>query len=311
MIRRLVYIATVWLVLGSTAAHAERIALLPVTGVNVHEGYLQATQDLVRGHLEEAGYQVVPIPGPNGSSEIDPGTAVGLAQQVQARYAVVVHITRLGNSAKVKLTAYDAATAQVAYRGQLSAGSPDDMDAVSERLAKGMATGQPPADTGEIDTVTEKESDPLLKRTATNVFGVRIGVVTPLNRPSEGSEEGLPGLGVFWLYDVRSFLADISLDFHTKGGEGDFTVALGAYYPTSRANTTPYIGGGLRYGTADYGAGGSSGVSAYAGLGLLLGRLSTVQLRGEADFFFNLFREDAAGSPTRSAGLMLSAGIGF
>jgi hypothetical protein len=111
---------------------------------------------------------------------------------------------------------------------------------------------------------------------------------------------------------VRSFLADITLDYHTSGGEGDFSVALGAYYPFSRTNTTPYIGGGLRYGYADYGYDGGWGVSAVGSVGVLFGRLSTVQLRGEASFFFNMFEEENfEGERARSAGLLVSAGIGF
>jgi hypothetical protein len=303
------------------AAHAETAALLPPSGVNVHEGYLSAAGSLARDYLEENGYQVVvvarPPDAPVASIEMSGGEAVAQAAGAGARYAVVVHVTRLSNSAKVKLTVYDATSNVVFYRGTLTAGSPDDLDAVMQRLVKGLVTGQPPAETGEIDTVTEKESDPLNKVTATSVRGLRLGAVVPFNKP-EGSEDGLPGLGVFWLYDVRSFLADISLDFHSKENAGDFTVSLGAYYPFSRTNTTAYAGGGLRYGFSDYGGSasdGGSGMSVYAAGGVLFGRMSTVQLRGELGFFQNFFREttftDGPNEHSRSNGVIVSAGIGI
>lgn len=314
MITRILLVVSALMLLLPAVARAERVALLPASGTNLHEGYLQAAQDVARGHLEAAGYEVVTLDGPNGTREPGGSESSAAARSAGAHYAVVVHVTRLANTAKVKLTAYDAATGQVVYRDQLTAGTPDDIDPVLERLAQGMATGRPAEDTADIHTVTQKEEDPLRKRMATNVRGVRIGVVAPLGRPG-GDEDAIPGLGIFWLYDVRTFLADVSIDFHTKDGESDFTIGLGSYYPLSEENTAPYIGGGLRYGAADYGgalAEGASGVSVHLSAGVLIGRLSSVQLRGQLDYFLNLFSErDMAGAGTRSNGLMASFGIGF
>jgi len=312
MLRRMIVPLTALILAVPSLAHAERVALLPTSGVNVHEGYLAASNAVARGHLEKAGYEVVPVPGQFATGEPTPGDAIASARQMGARYAVVVYIARLGSSAKVKLTAYDAATGQVAYRDQLDAGTPDDMDPVLERLVKGMATGKPASDTADINTVTQKEADPLRKRRATSVFGLRIGVVMPATRPNSGDQVGIPGMGIFWLYDVRSFLAELAFDFHTKDGEGDFTIGIGAYRPFSKANTSFYAGGGLRYGSADYGdTEMSSGISAYAGVGVLLGRLSNVQIRGEVDYFVNLFQDGETGDEARSSGVLLNVGVGF
>jgi len=310
---RLIIPLTALLLATPAAAHAERVALLPASGVNVHEGYLAASHAVARGHLEKAGYEVVPVSGRHVTGEPGAGDAITAARQMGARYAVVIHIARLGSAAKVKLTAYDAASGRVAYRDQLDAGTPDDMDPVLARLVKGMATGKPAEDTADINTVTQKEADPLRKRKATSVFGLRIGVVVPATRPDSGDEPGIPGMGLFWLYDVRSFLAEVAFDFHAKDGEGDFTFSLGAYRPFSKENTSFYAGGGLRYGSADYGNSYdmSTGVSAYAGVGVLLGRLSTVQIRGEIDYFVNLFEDGDDCCKSRSSGALFNVGIGF
>lgn len=300
--------------LGATAAHAaDRIAVLPVAGVNIHEGYAAAAQQLTRDALQAGGFEVIAIPGPGGTIEPTPQQAIGTAQQNGARFAIVVQVTRLSATAKVKLVGYDGATGQMVYVASLSAGTPDDLDKVLTRLVQGFATGKPPTETAEIDTVTQQEADPYLKQKATQVFGVRMSVVAPLNRPDGSDQGGLPGLGIFWLYDVRSFLADVSLDFHSKENEGDFTVALGAYYPFSRTNTTLYAGGGIRYGAADYGAESQSGIGGFAGLGVLFGRLSTVQVRGEVMYFQNLFSStnDEGSDGVHTGGIMASAGIGF
>src|SRR5262249_14408193 len=130
----------------------------------------------------------------------------------------------------------------------------------------------------------------------------------------------LPGMALFWLYDARSFLADISVGFHSNGDHGDYDVALGAYYPFARTDFSPYFGGGLRYAHSQYGGTGASGIALQAPLGVLLGRLSGVQIRGERGYFVNLYAEPVKSGATLTApssdsvhshGMMLSLGIGF
>lgn len=294
-------------------ARADRAALLPVAGVNVHEGYAAAAQSLTRDALQQAGFEVVALQGAPGAVEASPPDAVAAAQQVGARIAVVVQVTRLSSTAKVKLVVYDGATGAMLYVGSLAASTPDELDKVLTRLVQGFVSGKAPADTAQIDSVTQREADPYLKLKANQVFGVRMGVVAPLNRPDSGDESGLPGLGIFWLYDVRTFLAEVAMDFHQKDNEGDFTIAIGAYYPFSRTNTTAYLGGGMRYGAADYGGeDGDSGISGYVAGGVLFGRLSSVQLRGEVGYFQNLFASsDSSSNKIHAGGVMASVGIGF
>lgn len=301
------------LLLAPALAHAERVAVLPVSGVNLHEGYLQAAQDLLRVHLEGTGrYDVVMIDGPHGAREVSPQDAMAQAQAAGAQIAVVVHVTRLGSSARIRLVAYDPATGRIVQRDELAAGSPEDIDPALERLAKAMATGKRAADTADIYTVTEKEADPLRKQATTSVFGLKIGALVPVSSAGEG-EPAMPGAGIFWLYDVRTFLAELAADFHLKDGNGDFTIGLGAYYPFSQNNTTGYLGGGLRYGWVNLGNGDSgAGVAFHATAGLLVGRLSTVQLRAEVAFFMNTFTEsDIGGVETRANGVVVSGGLGF
>jgi hypothetical protein len=305
--------------LGATAARAERVTLLPVSGLNVHEDTLVAAQDLLKGELTKTGrYQVWVVAGEVGRHEIAPDAAVEMTRAHGGELGVVLHVTRLGNTARLRLTAYHAATGQMVWIDELAAATPDDMPPVLTRLAQGMATGRRAADSGDIETVTEKEAAAHRKRTATNVFGLQLGYLLPLRAAHEGEQLALPGLAIFWLYDARTFLADIAMGFHTDGDEGDFWIGLGAYVPFQRTDFTPYLGGGLRYAFSQYGGDGGSGMVALLSGGLLLGRLSTVQLRGELSYFFNLFAEEhqpllggTTTDSTRAHGITVSLGIGF
>jgi hypothetical protein len=69
-----------------------------------------------------------------------------------------------------------------AHLDELSASGPDDLEPVLRRLAVGLAERRPARLLAEIDTVTERESDPYLKQVATQVFGLRLGSAFLLNR---------------------------------------------------------------------------------------------------------------------------------
>lgn len=323
MKRLFALLAFVLIAAAPVAANAQvqqrRAAIVPISGINVHPGYLTAAQDIFRGHLLSTGdFLVTVVPGAPTQTEATPSVAISAARNVSADVAVVLHVTRLGSSARVRLTAYDARTGRAFHRDELEIATPDDMDAALARLAKGLASGKPARDTADIYTVTEEEGQKLNKRRATNVFGVKLGAAVPFNTVGD-SDAAIGGVAAFWLYDVRTFLAEVDVGFHTGQDDGDFYIGIGAYYPFSRENTTPFIGGGLAYSLySSYGAGDGSGLRAQGTFGMLIGRLSSVQLRGDLSYFVNLYDQsgydyatDSMVTTSNAHGLLLNLGIGF
>jgi hypothetical protein len=301
-------------VLPAAPRAADAIALLPATGSNVHEGHLSAATDVLRGHLERTGRFVVtlvPSPAPAGQ-EASALQAGEVARASGTSLAVSVRVARLGATASVRLGAYRP-DGSAAHLDELSAAGPDDLDPVLRRLALGLAEGRPARLLAEIDSVTEKESDPYLKYVATNVFGLRLGNAFLMNRAfPAGTMHSAAGGGIFWLYDARSFLADLAFDLH--GGEDDRLVSLGIgfYRPLSTANFAPYVGGGVAYQWVSTGGDGASGLALKAAGGAVFGRLSTVQIRMEVGYAIGLFQEEVGGRDGRVPhGPLLSVGLGY
>lgn len=276
------------------AAAPVKVALLPVSGTNVHPGYLDAARDLMKDHLIATGkYAVVMAGTPTaGTIEAPAETAVQLGREAGAQLAVVVHLTRLAGTGRLRLIAYDVGSASYTYADTIAvAGGPDDLDPALKRLAVGMAMGKPSSQTADIESVTQKQADPLLKETATKIFGLRLGAIVPFNRPQDQDSTALPGIGVFWMYDARSFLGEVALDLHTADAGSGFSVSIGGYYPFSRGNLAPYLGAAASYSIVDFGGAGANGIRLAPAFGVLFGRLSTVQFRGEIGYFFNTFGE--------------------
>jgi hypothetical protein len=309
------------------ARAAVTIALLPPSGDNVSPQILQASRELFKDHLLRSGaYNVVepaPVPGEPTNVEPTPAAAAGIAASLGASEAVVLRITHLGNSARVRVTVYAAGSGQVVYWDSIAVtGGPDELDTIFQRLAHAMETGKPVRESAEIDTVTDKEMQSLGRRQANKVFGLHVLTFLPFNTAS-GSFKPLPGGGLFWLYDARAWMADIAVDI--GGGQGQFLtdLAIGGYYPFLREDFTPYVGGVARWAYMDFGGNGASGISLQPTAGILLGRLSTVQLRADVGYFVNLFSEYPStssqvgqGSTTNccahaSHGFVLTVGLGF
>ncbi len=320
----------------AVASPRQKVALLPLSGTNVHPGYLDAGRDILKDHLLGTGrFDVITVAGESGAVEIAGADAVAKGREVGAELAIVAHLSRLSGAGRIRLLAYRVADGGLAHADSMAiAGGPDDLDPALRRLAVGLSTGKRVEDTAEIDSVTQRESDPYLKQSATKIFGLKLGTAIAFNRPGEKDPGGFPGIGIFWMYDARRFLADISLDLLFKDDEGGvFVAGLGGYYPFMRGDFTPYAGLQAAFSSGSYGGDAAAGIRLTPVVGVLLGRLSTVQFRGEIGYFFNTYGEKpeetplarpgtstpglaptamtGAGSERFTHGLLFSVGLGF
>lgn len=317
-----------------SAEAAQSLAIMPISGVNLHQGYQQIAQDLLKDHLMTSGkFQVVLVPGTPSPSEPNITQAMEAGRTAGTELVLFGHIIRLQNMFRIRINVVKVASGELIHADSLSStGGPDQLDTVLMRLAQAFARGERAGSNAEIDSVTQRESDPYLKQTATRTFGLRLGAILPLNRPA-GDVAASPGLGLFWLYDARDYMAEAFVDFHTTGDSQDetsqtssFDVGLGMYRPFSRKNITAYAGGAVAFSVVDYGGRGANGLRFNGAFGVLFGRLSNVQIRGELGYFINAFSEKVdeysyasyttptAKTSSKSAlahGPMLMAGIGF
>jgi hypothetical protein len=325
---RVILLAVLTTTLGSTAARAAggTVALLAPTGDNVAPAILQASRELLKDHLQRTGvYTVVEAPATDAppNAEPTPQQAGAQAQALGASQALVVRITHIGTTARVRLTAYTTG-GQVAYWDSiLVTGGPEELDVAFQRLVHAMQLGKPVRDSAELETVTNKEMQELNKRTANKSFGVHIMTFLPFNTAG-GSFSAVPGGGWFWLYDARSWMADFSLDLGGASGRIFYSAAIGGYYPFLREDFTPYVGGIMRIAYMNFGGNGAGGLVFQPTAGVLLGRLSSVQLRAELGYFVDSFGEYGTtttiqgGQQTTTTtdrhyahGLVFNVGIGF
>lgn len=304
------------------AAAAPTMALLPPAGDNVDPSILRASRELLKDHLQRSrAYNVIEIPGEPTRDDPTPAQAGKLAASAGAEKAVLFRIIHFGASSRARLTVFAAGSGEVLYWDSIViAGGPEELDTVIQRLVYAMRTGRPVRDAAEIDTVTEKETQTLTRRQTNKSFGLHLFTLMAFNTPTH-SFTAVPGGGLFWLYDARSWMADIAVDLGVRDDHGSFAASIGGYYPFLREDFTPYIGAVVRWAYMNLGGKGASGIMLQPTVGVLLGRLSSTQLRGEVGYFFDTFGERERieqpsglykdGDAHYSHGLMLSIGLGF
>lgn len=316
-------LALVLICTATRAFAADRLAILPFSGTNVHPGYLQASQELLRDHLATSGrFAVTSITGEPPAVEMTAAEATEAGRTAGTDLIVAGHMIRLQTVVRLRVTVYRVADGSQVFADSMStSGGPDQLDPVIRRLASGIVTGKQSKDNAEIDTVTEGESEAYMKKAATKVFGLKLGLLAPLSRPSHDAGIG-PSLGVFWLYDARTFLGEIFVDMTPKTDLFSFNIGMGGYVPVERGDTTPYVGGGVAWSAANFGGSGANGLRVHGAVGMLFGRLSTVQFRGELGYFVNTFSESNApsystgneariGGSTVSHGPIFTVGLGL
>jgi hypothetical protein len=294
--------------MAAPAAAGSPIALAPTKGVSVHQDFIDAVNALALNTLEEAKEEVIDLTSLDAENFLDVATKEG-AQRI-----LRLDMIRLGERVKLSARLMNSSGETIA-RQSLAAGTPDDLDKVVARLIRAVISGQLVNENQSIYDVTEEEEARLKKKQATNYFGLTLGALTHFATP--GDEDAFnPGLGVFWLYDPRTFLAEI--DFHwyiPKGDSTSINLGLSGYYPLTRGDICPYVGGGLSFAVraSDNSAGDNEsgqegyGLSANIGAGILMGRTSSVTLRADIRFFQDTFKT----GNTAANGLTYNIGIGF
>lgn len=287
------------------AGAAQRVLVLPFESTSVDPELTRTATDLMVIFLKDRGLETTAV----AERPADPDAA---AQAAQASHIVQGRITRVGMKALVFAEMRKVGSAQASWTGRLTAARPEDLESVMARMARGIDTGESVQEAVDIHTVTENEANALKRKKANHYFGLNLGGFAALN-----ADEVFTGLGVFWLYDVRTLMFEVDLRTAFGDSGGRMGVGISGYYPFSEDDFTPYVGGGLEYGFmtlegeddvyGDYNEQSESGLSAGAGVGVLFGRTSTVALRADVRYLVSFYEVGDA----RPHGAAFSLGLGF
>lgn len=317
------------------AALGETVALLPATGVNVPADTLAAAQDVFFGHmLATRRWTVTVVRGPAPEGAWPPAGAAQRARQAGADLAVTLHLTGFEGSTTARLAVYRVADGQMAWFDAAAATEPGELDGALQRLARGLASGQPatrlappaalaggppPAPPAAVPWPPPPGRPPPTpeavrpRRRAEQSFGFAFlgawASGADAVRRGDGTAQGVEA---FWLYDTRSVLATVRLSY-LGGANHQTAFGMGVHVPLLPGDVAPYLGGGLQFTWSRWWDATSweSGFTPLLGAGVLVGREWTVQVRAEVQWFYNLYLSSNAGGSFHGQGLVASVGMAF
>jgi hypothetical protein len=160
-----------------------------------------------------------------------------------------------------------------------------------------------PSFAAEPDPLPQREEPKVQKVRASSAAGFRLGGLRATG--TGGGDVTATGVGLYWLYDTRVLLIDVAVDGSWGHRTQQVTAGFGGYLPLTEGNFAPYLGGGLRYAWTSYGYGWGNGIQPYLEAGLILGRLSSVSLRAQVNWWWNAFgnRGHNANGPSWNLGV--------
>lgn len=287
---------TVALVFGLAAFAQESIYFPGFETINVHDKYQFVTSKLLQNYVEDNGKYTIllsdKLNNDVGYSESPEETRKN-ALLHKASYYLIGDMSAIGNLLIVNVKMYNTASSELVWSDALKADELEDLDPVMKLLAKAIGTEEAAVDAGDIYSVTEYDSNELNKRQATESWGITIGGGSLLS--SDAGSKGVSGFGVLKSYDGREFILDVKGEMYFGDEWNARRIGINLLRPINRNNQALFYGAGFFYGgmtieeenryisngntVVDIDTYSDSGLELEANFGIILNRLSTIQVR--------------------------------
>lgn len=283
----------------------EKVYMPYIEVLNMHPDYQYSVSRLFVSYIQQNNSKfeiVLPNRPDSGLYYETPAIARENAARIQAPYYIIADMNRIGETVIVSLGLYKTADGSKVWFDMLKAQNPEDLDPIMLRLAKNMGTPVKASDAGDIYSVTQYDSKELNRQQANFNYGISVGGSKPF---FSADDNFATGFGLHGTYDARYMLIDMNASFHFSHLD-IIGLNLNVYHPFSSSRNTPFIGGGMGFGSMSYryeypdnSSWNSSGKTSTAvrgsglviqgGGGYILNRNSNVQIRLTAQAYYSLF----------------------
>lgn len=274
------------------------------------QGLQYSTSKLIKSYIEDNHKFTIILPENLGNGYVERETldqSIVSAKELGARYVLRGEIHELQGLYVLSLGLYEARNREQVWHDMAKGALEQDLDPLLSRLGRSFFTNKTAKTDIEIDEVTtyDQRGVELAQVKVNHFVGAMLGGKYVLG------ESTLSGFGLAYTYDASTVLFNLNFEFYPSSNLlldsnplqrrlQNGNVNLGIIYPLTRKRTTFYVDGGMEYGyyrikeTINESSFRSteSGIGLYAGLGYLINRNSTVNLRIFSAVSVPLYRVD-------------------
>jgi hypothetical protein len=314
----------VWLASGAQAlaqGQARHVVVPEPEALGVDPVSAATFADLVRGELaRQPGFTVVPRSQTPQQPCGDAACAVTASEHAGTHSAVILHLSQLGERVIVRVEHVDR-SGQVYYSDRITGNTVEDLEPLSLRVARAVATGKPLADSATVTTVTANEAKDPVRKSALAMSGIRLGQALPV-ASSFGGSGSMTDFGLFAMFELLEFAAMIDLDFRwtteSNAPVEAFSFGLdlgGRYFLDPDANHGWFLGGGVGWRAIKVdrpdGRDSASGMGAYAEGGLMMFRTTDFHIIPSLRYDLNFFSLKDLAKESRTHSVMLGVAFSF
>jgi hypothetical protein len=244
-------VALVTVGLAKTAFAAE-VAVFPVIGTNIEQGEMDAIGAMIAEGYAMRSRRSVLGPDKTGKAAADSAGNLSAAARALGVYQYIqIRAVKLTSKTSLHVTLHNADGSQV-HGVSVYANTLDDLEPVSDRVARSLVNRLPLDETQTIDDVTINETKARNRTFVEKVLGIKTVVSWPVDfthryEPSVGLmfDGRLEGKQYFLEFGV-GFLIPPSLGDAERHAEiGGLIAEIGASYYLAHTSVSPYIGGGI------------------------------------------------------------------
>jgi hypothetical protein len=240
-------------VIGMTnTAFAASTAVFPVNGTNLQPGEMDVIGVMIADAYAKHSRQSVLGPAATQkAAEASNGNLPSAARTLGVSQYLQIKALRLTTKTSIHVVLYNADGSRV-HQVSATATTLDDMEPVSDRIARSLINRTSLDETRNVDNVTLTESEGKNRTFVEKVMGVKTSVLWPVDfahyyDPSVSLQfDGRLEAKHYFLEFGVGFLLPPNFDDSKNRAEiGGLISEIGASYYLSSTSTSPYIGAGL------------------------------------------------------------------
>lgn len=225
------------------------IAVFPVDATNLNEGEQDAIGQMVASAYQTEAREAVIPPKMTVAPLQETGGYKEAAQKLQASEYVMVSAVRLRQRIVITATRYTPDGTMV-HSVKMTATSLDDLEPVSDRLAKALFTRTTPRETRSLDNVSATEGKRPNRVFVEKVMGLKASFIYPVGYGDDIAP--MMSFGFDGRLEGRSYFLEIGAGFIVpsdpdgdKLSYGGLYTDIGASFYLMDASISPYLGGGV------------------------------------------------------------------
>ncbi|MDY0081574.1 MAG: hypothetical protein RBR74_00195 [Ignavibacteriaceae bacterium] len=232
--------------LNAQETQIRKIALLPLTSIDVDYGSMQTSESILR--MELSNNENISLISRNKiisvmSDEIceDADCAIEIGEKLEVPEVLICKLNRLGEKIIVQYQLIDVKSGKTILSDRATSVSLEDLDAVMKRVAISVSRLSPFDANQEVGNIVKQESIETLRRKARYNFGVGFGYLFPTEGYDEDHEKSFT-INAYFDYEIQDVAAGMML-----GARNGFAINLYGNYLFSKTDICPYVGASLGF----------------------------------------------------------------